>query len=121
MTQVEFDAWHEQYKIDNDYPLPGVNAATGRLDPTAAPTTAYVEPVVVVPDVDVRVPAFGEVAALGEPVAAPVVDDDGKIDLVATREADLVVAAEVAALAAAEPALSEPVQDPGVIDPAVKP
>ena len=84
---AEFDVWHDKYKADNGYPLPGRNAATGEIQPlTVGPTTDYVAPVEV-DDTDVRV-AFGDDVlddAPGEASWAPTYKDDGTLDVVKSK------------------------------------
>jgi len=83
---AEFDAWHDQYKADNGYPLPGRNALTGELKPPGVgETTEYVTPIEV-SATDVRV-AF-EDDMLDKPGKAswePAYKEDGTIDAVNSK------------------------------------
>jgi hypothetical protein len=46
MTRAEFDVWHAEYLNEQGYPLPGRNAATGKLAPApVGVTTAYTSPI----------------------------------------------------------------------------
>ena len=95
MSKAEFDAWHLEYRRANGYPKRGRNAATGAVRPVGVGmTTAYIEPVEVVKGLDVRVPAWGELAERGRRAAEPRRRDNGTVDATATAAADLELEAE---------------------------
>ena len=87
LSRADFKTWHDQYKADNGYPLPGRNALTGEIQPlTVGPTTDYVAPVEV-DDTDVRV-AFGDDVlddAPGVASWAPTHKDDGTVDVAKSK------------------------------------
>ena len=87
LSRAAFKTWHDQYKSDNGYPLPGRNAATGEIQPlTVGPTTEYVVPVEV-SATDVRV-AFGDDVLANAPGVAswaPTYKDDGTIDVAKSK------------------------------------
>jgi hypothetical protein len=86
---AEFDAWHEKYKADHGYPLPGRNALTGEIQPLSiGPTTEYTEPIKI-DDTDVRFLVEDKIAAVapGKPSVPPSRKIDGTVDVLRS-EAD---------------------------------
>ena len=87
LSRADFKTWHDQYKADNGYPLPGRNALTGELQPPGVgETTEYVAPVEV-DATDVRV-AFGDDVLANAPGGAswaPTYKDDGTIDVTKSK------------------------------------
>ena len=87
LSRADFKTWHNKYKADNGYPLPGRNALTGEIQPlTVGPTTDYTAPAEV-SATDVRVEFEDDVLANapGEASWAPVYKDDGTIDVVKSK------------------------------------
>ena len=97
MSRADFKTWHDKYKADNGYPLPGRNALTGELQPlTVGPTTDYADPVEV-DATDVRVTVDEKSflrtddegvitdTAPGVPSWAPAYNDDGTVDVVKSK------------------------------------
>ena len=93
MSRADFKTWHDKYKADNGYPLPGRNALTGEIQPLAVgPTTDYAAPAEV-DAADVRV-AFGDGVAADAPGVAswaPTYLLDGAIDVVKSKLAKEVI------------------------------
>lgn len=95
LTRAEWKAWHANFKRTRGFPRRGFAAGDGaRAAVNVGATVEYAVPVELDAS-DVRVPAWGEMVALGSPCAAPVYDVDGVLDVVATREADKLLDAPV--------------------------
>lgn len=78
-SRTEFDAWHATVCTGLGIPHPGVNVATGEVDPDAQWTTAYTDVVEVAAD-DWRAVVEDEIAAaypdgLGVPCDPPPTSD----------------------------------------------
>lgn len=86
LSLAEFTAWHEKYKSDNGYPLPGRNAKTGQIQPLSiGPTTDYTAPIII-DTLDVRFPVDEKIAVkLGRLSTPPVYKSDGTVDTVASK------------------------------------
>ena len=86
LSRADFKTWHDQYKADNGYPLPGRNALTGELQPPGVgETTEFVVPVEV-DATDVRV-AFEDDVLIkpGKVSVAPVYNDDGTVNVTESK------------------------------------
>ena len=85
MSRAGFKTWHNKYKADNGYPLPGRNALTGEIQPlTVGPTTEYAE-CVEVDHADVRVDVGDIDDKPGRASVEPVYNDDGTIDVTKSK------------------------------------
>ena len=96
MSRANFKKWHDKYKSDNGYPLPGRNALTGELEPPGVgETTEYVTPTEV-DSTDVRFDVGDLADKPGKASWAPVHKEDGTID--ATKSKATPPAEDLAAL-----------------------
>lgn len=97
-SKAEFEAWHEQYKRDNGYPLQGRNAATGELVDIGW-TTEYTAPIEV-DATDVRFVVDSKVSTSkpGRASLAPVRKADGSVNIAASKADQVALAEPVAEL-----------------------
>ena len=87
LSRADFKTWHDKYKADNGYPLPGRNALTGEIQPlTVGPTTDYADPVEV-DAADVRFDVEDIDDKPGRASAAPVYNADGTVNVTASKPA----------------------------------
>jgi len=85
LSRASFKTWHDQYKADNGYPLPGRNAKTGELEPPGVgETTEYVTPTEV-DSTDVRFDVGDLADKPGVASWEPAYKEDGTIDVAQSK------------------------------------
>jgi len=85
LSKADFDKWHDKYKADNGYPLPGRNAKTGELEPPGVgETTEYVTPTEV-DSTDVRFDVGDLDDKPGKASWEPAYKEDGTIDVAKSK------------------------------------